>query len=562
MRIYKAILYLFVVGLSVSGALAAEREIVLYPSGAGVRVTIRIQQQDGLVSLPLPAGMVENSLRVSVPGAEVQGIEFQSGVRGDKSLSASPAAARLVKARQDWRSAQKRVEELENGLVSLNARLELWLMPSVPGLAQVGDLHKLEASMVERTAELMAERADALSELEAAQLVADRLAEAVRDMLPENVPVQAPVPLVVQRPGHIGGQAPSPEYEMENPAPDPAIHESPVKTALVRLAPEKAGQTLPGELEAVLTYRLDNCGWTPRYVLEARTAEKVVLVRREAVIHQRTGEDWQGAHLRLSTLPPSANAELMDLRPWLVRPGGPLMQVKARMAGTPAMNAMNASEAMDEASPMPSAYAAPARSEEAASAVWELGIFTVLSGQPQQVTLDAQRWKAVFYRLLRPSVSKFAWLMATVTPDGLQLFEAAEADLYVESRYLGRSSFSFSGSTGDLAFGRDMAVTATMEADSKQSGESGFLSKNRTQAWAWTIKARNAHNFAVEVWVEDAAPQSGDERIELRVESQPKPVSEKHILRWKLPLPPGAESSIRHKVAYAAPEDIQINPGR
>lgn len=547
MHIYMIILCIFVVNMGAASALAAEREIVLYPSGAEVRETIKIQQQNGVVSLSLPAGLVEDSLRVSAAGAEVRGVEFQPGVRNDMPR---PDTARLVKARQDWRNAQKRVDELENTIAGLNARLNLWLKPSIPGLSQVDDLHKVEASMVERTSALMTERSVAQSELAAARLQAEGLAEALRDMLPESD--YRPVLLPAQNPGQAAS-------ETGRPGPAPVDQENEGKTAVARVFPEQAGQTLPAELEVVLAYRLNNCGWTPRYVLEARTTEKTVIVRREAVIHQRTGEDWHGATLRLSTLPPSANAAPVTLRPWLVRPGvGPV--ATARMAKAAAPEQFMAAPEADSANLMQSAP--PVRSEEVASAVWELGRFTVLSGQAQQVTLDSQRWKAAFYRLLRPSVSKYSWLMATVTPENPQVFEEAEADLYVESRYLGRSLFSFSGRSGDLAFGRDMAVTASMEVDSKQSGESGFLSKNRTQSWAWTIKARNAHTFSVEVWVEDAAPQSGDERIELRVESQPKPVSENHILRWKLPLTPGQDSVIRHKVTSAAPDDMQIYSGR
>lgn len=565
MRIHKIILCLFVIGLGVSSAFAAGSEITLYPSGAVVQKKIKIHQQNGIIKFLLPPGMVEDSLRVNVAGAEVRGMEFQPAGQDNMAQALRPSMDRFLKTKQDWHNAQKRVQELQNALTSLNARLELWLKPPVPGLAQVGDLHKVETSMMERTAALMVERSAVQAELAAAELVAQRLAESIQAMLPESE--MNPVPGQRYRP--VPNPLPNP---MVAPAAEPGLAIPDLddqglagNMAVVRLVPHKDNLPLPAEIEAVLSYRLNNCGWTPRYVIEALTAEKSVLVRREAVINQRTGEDWQGVRLSLSTLPPSANAPLVNLRPWLVRQIGPAIQAKARMANTPAKATLESDSVnlMQSAPPATSPIPAqPLRNEEVASAMWVLGEFTVLSGQPQQITLDSQHWKAEYYRLLRPAASKFSWIMASVTPDAPQVFEEAEADFYVDARHVGRNSFSFSGSRGDLSFGQDIAVTATMEADSKQSGESGFLAKSRTQAWSWTIKARNAHTFPVEVWVEDAAPQAGDERIELRVESQPKPVREGNTLRWKLPLKPGTENVIRHKVSYAAPDNMQVNPGR
>src|SRR5262249_54977473 len=78
-----------------------------------------------------------------------------------------------------------------------------------------------------------------------------------------------------------------------------------------------------GEVRA--TYQVTNAGWKPVYRAALDSSSSRVELERQATIMQRTGEDWRGVALRLSTGQPRA-AQIVDPSTWqlVIRP--PLAQ--------------------------------------------------------------------------------------------------------------------------------------------------------------------------------------------------------------------------------------------
>src|SRR3954452_7818244 len=69
----------------------------------------------------------------------------------------------------------------------------------------------------------------------------------------------------------------------------------------------------PGEVRA--TYQVTNAGWKPLYRAALDSSTSRVDLERQAIIMQRTGEDWRGVALRLSTGQPRA-AQIVDPSTW------------------------------------------------------------------------------------------------------------------------------------------------------------------------------------------------------------------------------------------------------
>src|SRR2546421_3083411 len=73
--------------------------------------------------------------------------------------------------------------------------------------------------------------------------------------------------------------------------------------------------TQPGEVRAL--YHVTNAGWRPLYRASLDSTGSKVELERQAIVTQRTGEDWRGVSLRLSTgVPPAAN--MVDPGTWEV----------------------------------------------------------------------------------------------------------------------------------------------------------------------------------------------------------------------------------------------------
>ena len=61
----------------------------------------------------------------------------------------------------------------------------------------------------------------------------------------------------------------------------------------------------PGKGTVRLNYLVGNCGWSPVYTVRAGENRKKVGVECNALIHQLSGEDWNGVTLTLSTASPA-----------------------------------------------------------------------------------------------------------------------------------------------------------------------------------------------------------------------------------------------------------------
>src|SRR3954464_4421030 len=74
-----------------------------------------------------------------------------------------------------------------------------------------------------------------------------------------------------------------------------------------------------GEVRAI--YQVTNAGWKPVYRAALDSSTSRVELERQATIMQRTGEDWRGVALRLSTGQPRA-AQIVDPSTWqlVIRP--------------------------------------------------------------------------------------------------------------------------------------------------------------------------------------------------------------------------------------------------
>src|SRR5258708_449896 len=73
--------------------------------------------------------------------------------------------------------------------------------------------------------------------------------------------------------------------------------------------------TQPGEVRAL--YHVANAGWQPLYRASLDSNGSKVELERQAIVTQRTGEDWRGVTLRLSTGVPRA-ANMVDPATWEV----------------------------------------------------------------------------------------------------------------------------------------------------------------------------------------------------------------------------------------------------
>lgn len=292
------------------------------------------------------------------------------------------------------------------------------------------------------------------------------------------------------------------------------------KTVAVELEAERAGA-----LELAVSYVVPAAGWTPiwdaRLVPEAGSMELSFL----GSVWQRTGEDWQGVTLAVSTAQPGRGLHVPALEPlYLVRAEPPRPIVSRKAASMP-------SSARGEA---PMAAAVPqeeaAYDVEVAQASVAEGLLSATftaprretvdgSGQARKVPLARFPLKAAIVRTAAPRVEGAAFLTAKATNEtGFPLLPGV-AGVYVGDEFVGRAPLPATPPGGELelAFGADDRVEVERRVLDRTRDQAGLLTKD--EVWRYRIRTSVKNRWAapVEVKLLDLVPVSRDEKIQVTV---------------------------------------------
>lgn len=488
---------------------AAPTSVVLYPHSARVMVEERVVVEAApgggqSFRVALPAGADPTTLSVTIPGNGVASVTVRE--------ADAPEAPTVARLRAELAGLRREAASVAGSITATEARMALWSKPPVTN-APTADMERLDAQMGRRLAELNA---------------------ALPDLRDKEVALAARIDRLEQELNDAGG----------------AARTAPVATVLLA-APAR------GPLAVSYAYTLREAGWRPAYRLEAFPDTGTVGFTFEAEVRQGGSVDWNGTHLSVATVEPSAALQPPPLRDWQLRPvlGVTPMPMAMKTASAPMTAEVMALRA-DAAAP------AAVEDEKATYELWNLGQRTLLAGTPVRVALRSETWPAVFRHTVRPAADPRAFLTAAVTLPEPRHYPKGEALFVADGASLGSAPFSLAEDKADIFFGSDPMVSATMRLDERKSGRQGLVNKQQTRVWDWAIEVANRRAAPVSVRVEDPEPQPRDTAISISVESDPKPATEKHRLVWNLDVAPRSTSVIRHTVRATAPADMRLDDGR
>ncbi len=277
-------------------------EVIVFSNRARVVRRARIELQEGAQVFrfePLPAGLLEDSVRVSAAGARVMRAEI--GIRSTESFAVPSVAEQLetLERLRDERSALADRSEQERRELDLIRTLQP--TPFVEEAQRDGRaLPPIGVGSWLQTADFLADRADAarrnLRTLEAQLRPLDERIAAIANSLNEL---------------RLSG-------DMRRVSMVYAVVHSP----------------RPQRSELTISYEVDGPTWSPVYDLHYAPEDGQLKVFTGAIVRQRTGEDWTRARLIFSTGVPDDDIALPLLKTWTlgeqsdflpeVRPVGPV----------------------------------------------------------------------------------------------------------------------------------------------------------------------------------------------------------------------------------------------
>jgi len=330
------------------------------------------------------------------------------------------------------------------------------------------------------------------------------------------------------------------------------------RTVTITYTAQKAG-----ELRAA--YQVANAGWKPQYraALDSNTSR--VELERQAAVVQRTGEDWRGVKLRLSTGQPRA-ATIVDPNTWqlIIRP-----PVEPRPAAEAQRYEM-AKARGDRAAPASAAMAVeapPAIAEFQTEYTTEYDVpGTVdLAADGRQVTVSLARQQIAVKQRVRVVPRRDTTAMVTAEadlPEGVWI--PGDVQLYRDGGYIGSTYWQAQAKERMvLPFGRDDRVQVAVKRLKDRKGAAGLLNQKNERQVATLYTVTSRHKVPVELLVLEASPVPVDDKISVETVLEPKPKSanwedHKGVHAWEQPLAPGETLKFVADYTITYPKDAVV----
>ena len=294
----------------------------------------------------------------------------------------------------------------------------------------------------------------------------------------------------------------------------------------VQLVAEHAGRIR-------LLYQVNRAGWQPTYRAALDSGRSAIDLERLALVSQKTGEDWTGVKLRLSTGQPQAFREPIDPQTRRLVYHRPQPREELARAQPSALMAAPAPAPMRKAEAKQSDdYVAPVIETFGAYATeFEVpGTVTLAAdGREIAVSLGRQAVTAVQRVQVTPSLQRFGVLVAEFErlpgvwlPGNVQLFR--------DGGYVGATRWNPVGAERfTLGFGQDDLLRVSVDRKVLQDGTAGFTSQRLQRKVGDVFSLTSLHRNAIDVLVLEPSPVAQLEEIEVERTFQPQPVGES----WK-----------------------------
>jgi len=342
-----------------------------------------------------------------------------------------------------------------------------------------------------------------------------------------------------------------------------------------------------GTVTIELTYLVSNATWNPSYNVRAASELSGASVEYDALLTQRTGEDWENVQLTLSTSQPRLAANPPSIDPWYVDVAQPPPPPASRARG-----GVTSGMVMADAAPMPGAEADGAMSK--AMEEWSRDAAVTGSGPavafeiPRRVTVktDAARQQrtrigsfdapAEFVYVAVPLHTNAVYLRGELANASAYQLLPGPVSIFLGQDYVGPTFLEPVAPQGTFKvhFGVDPAIRAERLLVEKNTSRTGLLSGGRQSSYNYRITIDNGTGKAIKLELHDRIPTSRTDQIQIDIvkpshplATDPKYVAEdqpRGLLKWLLNVPAGSTGTKAVQVTYGVEinrsKDVEMTP--
>ncbi len=334
-----------------------------------------------------------------------------------------------------------------------------------------------------------------------------------------------------------------------------------------------AKQAVRGKLN--VRYLITGAGWKPLYDARLSTGttkiQPALLIARNALVKQNTGEDWNNIKLKLSTTRTdqrNAAPTLNQLEVSYQRPRGQIYQPRKVKQTTQDRRILKNAPRQRLARLVTPAPVKLDRGNYHAQFTLPGKLDIVSDGEDKKVAIGIINIKPKLADLVVPEKDSTAYLYAKFNHNkgGAALLPGPVA-LYRDGMFVGNSLLPLvsAGQEHLLGFGPDDAIKVRRETVARKKQKTGFLIQANMEERHYRIFVHNLHQRAIKITVLDRIPHSFiDEITVLTLPDASKPDrldvgNQKGVLAWDLQLAPDAKQTIQHSYRIDWPANRSIN---
>jgi len=348
-----------------------------------------------------------------------------------------------------------------------------------------------------------------------------------------------------------------------------------------------------GAQELELSYVVAGPSWSPRYDVRADTIAKKLTVAYQAQVRQRTGEDWRGVTLRLSTAQPGVGGREPELAPWALRKAEPVVPtglvlmdeggVTAAKPGAPAAVRRGAriadKQELDAVALGGVSVSAAAPPMELATATIQAGATAALFQVPRpvdipsepksvKVALTEQTFFASFRHSCVPKLSADVYLKAQAVNASDYPFLPGPTAVFLDGAYVAAASMDLvpAGQEFTTFLGVDQSVKVERRVLARREEVSGvFGKKTHRTVHDQLFKVTNGKRADIDLTIADQLPMSNHDAIKVVLEepryekdTEALKLNEQKFLEWRLRLGAGDKLDVPFRFAVERPEDVVV----
>lgn len=328
-----------------------------------------------------------------------------------------------------------------------------------------------------------------------------------------------------------------------------------------------------GNFKLQFSYIMYNAGWAPIYDVRAGAADGKIKIVSKGKVVQKTGEDWTGIELTLSSVSPQIGGDMPEPTPIILDLQQQYEGGKQK-SGLFAAREEKVAESADmgpQPPPPPmqagemTATTAQVISGETAVEFKVVRLRTISSdGKPNIVPIDEASFEGKLNHIAVPVESPFAYMQSKVKNTSGRSYLKGEANIFLADKFIGKASIPQwePEEKIDIPLGIDEGVSVERKLiNRKQDTSFG----KTTIDYEYKIKIVNNRSSETSLKLYEPIPQTRNSDIDVAqnvIEPKPTEIEQGGKARWDLTIASGAtiNVTVSYRVKYPSGRQIENLP--